>query len=415
VSGPHPPSVSPASVSPALAGPASAGPVSAGPVSVSTASNGTAPSYRADGDLPKVDGVTAAVYEIPTDDPEADGTLAWSSTTLVVAHVTGGGRRGLGYTYAASACKPLIEEQLATAVTGLGVLDSGAALQAMVRAVRNLGRPGLVSCAMSAMETALWDLKGRLLDVPVSRLLGQVRDTVPVYGSGGFTTYDERTASAQLQHWAGNLGIPRVKIKIAESWGTAPGRDLARIAFARQVIGPDVELYVDANGGYTRKQAVRMAHAMSQHDVTWFEEPVSSDDLDGLREVRDQVEPDVTAGEYGYDLPYFARMVDAGAVDCLQIDVTRCGGIIEWLRAAAVAAGRGLQVSGHCAPSLHAHVAAAAPNLRHVEYFHDHSRIEALLFDGALGPAGGALRPDPSWPGLGHELKESDAAPFRTA
>jgi L-alanine-DL-glutamate epimerase-like enolase superfamily enzyme len=366
-------------------------------------------------DFPAVDGVTAAVYEIPTDQPEADGTLAWSSTTLVVARVSGGGRTGLGYTYAASACKPLIEGELAAAVTGHSVLDTGAAWQAMVRAVRNIGRPGLVSYAISAVDTALWDLKATLLGLPVSRLLGAARDEVPVYGSGGFTTYDERAARAQLERWTGELGIPRVKIKIGESWGTEPARDLARIAFARRVIGPDAELYVDANGGYSRKQAVRMARAMADENVTWFEEPVSSDDLDGLREVRDQVTPDVTAGEYGYDLVYFARMVDAQAVDCLQADVTRCGGITEWQRAAAVAAARGLQVSGHCAPNLHAHVAAAVPNLRHLEYFHDHVRIESMLFDGALDPSGGTLRPDPARPGLGLALKESDAAPFRVA
>jgi L-alanine-DL-glutamate epimerase-like enolase superfamily enzyme len=366
-------------------------------------------------DFPVVDGVTATVYEIPTDRPEADGTLAWSSTTLVIAHVTGGGRTGLGYTYGSGACKPLIEGELAAAVTGRGVLDTGAALQAMVRAVRNVGRPGLVSYAISAVETALWDLKGTLLGVPVCSLLGAVRDTVPVYGSGGFTTYDDAAARAQLERWTGDLGIPRVKIKIGESWGTAQARDLARIAFARNVIGQEAELYVDANGGYTRKQAVRMARAMAEHDVTWFEEPVSSDDLDGLREVRDQVDPDVTAGEYGYDLTYFARMVDAQAVDCLQVDVTRCGGITEWLRAAAVAAARGLQVSGHCAPNLHAHVAAAVPNFRHLEYFHDHARIETMLFDGALDPSGGVLRPDPSRPGLGLTLKDANCARYRVA
>jgi L-alanine-DL-glutamate epimerase-like enolase superfamily enzyme len=365
--------------------------------------------------FPVVDGVTATVYEIPTDRPEADGTLAWSSTTLVVAHVTGGGRTGLGYTYGSGACKPLIEGELAAAVTGRGVLDTGAALQAMVRAVRNVGRPGLVSYAISAVETALWDLKGTLLGVPVCSLLGAVRDTVPVYGSGGFTTYDAAAARAQLERWTGDLAIPRVKIKIGESWGTAQARDLARVAFARKVIGPEAELYVDANGGYGRKQAVRMARAMAEHDVTWFEEPVSSDDLDGLREVRDQVDPDVTAGEYGYDLPYFARMVDARAVDCLQVDVTRCGGITEWLRAASVAAARGLQVSGHCAPNLHAHVAAAVPNFRHLEYFHDHARIETMLFDGALDPSGGVLRPDASRPGLGLALKDANCARYRVA
>ncbi|HEY1670457.1 MAG TPA: enolase C-terminal domain-like protein [Trebonia sp.] len=374
----------------------------------------TVPAVTGTG-FPVVDSVTATVYKIATDAPEADGTLAWSSTTLVVAHVTGGGRTGLGYTYGSAACKPLIEGELAAAVAGREVLDTGAALQAMVRAVRNVGRPGLVSYAVSAVETALWDLKGTLLGLPVCSLLGAVRDTVPVYGSGGFTTYDDAAARAQLERWTGDLAIPRVKIKIGESWGTAQARDLARIAFARKVIGPEAELYVDANGGYTRKQAVRMARAMAEHDVTWFEEPVSSDDLDGLREVRDQVDPDVTAGEYGYDLPYFARMVDAQAVDCLQVDVTRCGGITEWLRAAAVAAARGLQVSGHCAPNLHAHVAAAVPNFRHLEYFHDHARIETMLFDGALDPSGGVLRPDRSRPGLGLALKDANCARYRVA
>jgi len=369
----------------------------------------TAPATATD--FPVVDGVTAAVYEIPTDQPEADGTLAWSSTTLVVAQVSGGGRTGLGYTYAAGACKPLIEGELATAITGRGVLDTGAAWQAMVRAVRNIGRPGLVSYAISAVDTALWDLKATLLGLPVSRLLGATRDEVPIYGSGGFTTYDERAARAQLEHWTGELAIPRVKIKIGESWGTEPARDLARIAFAREVIGPDVELYVDANGGYGRKQAVRMAHAMADQDVTWFEEPVSSDDLDGLREVRDQVTPDVTAGEYGYDLVYFARLVDAQAVDCLQVDVTRCGGFTEWQRAAAVAAARGLQVSGHCAPNLHAHVAAAVPNLRHLEYFHDHVRIESLLFDGALDPSGGGRGPPQATAGGGGGRHGTDPPP----
>jgi L-alanine-DL-glutamate epimerase-like enolase superfamily enzyme len=368
-----------------------------------------------DPDFPLVDGVTAAVYEIPTDQPEADGTLAWTKTTLVVVRVTGGGAEGLGYTYAASACKPLIEGELAAAVMGQCVLDTGAAWESMVRAVRNQGRPGLVSCAISAVDTALWDLKAVLLGLPLSRVLGLVRDAVPVYGSGGFTTYAEPAARTQLEHWTGDLGIPRVKIKIGQSWGTEEARDLARIAFARRVIGPDAELYVDANGGYTRKQAVRMGRAMASSAVTWFEEPVSSDDLDGLREVRDQVEPDVTAGEYGYDLPYFGRMVDARAVDCLQADVTRCGGVTEWVRAAAVAAARGLQVSGHCAPNLHAHVAAAVPNLRHLEYFHDHVRIERMLFDGALSPEGGALHPSPSRPGHGLTLKEPNAAPYRTA
>ncbi|MEO8748769.1 MAG: enolase C-terminal domain-like protein [Allobranchiibius sp.] len=362
---------------------------------------------------PTIDAVTAQVYTFPTDQPEADGTLAWSSTTMVLVQIRSGDRTGTGYTYAAGACKTLIDDVLADAVIGRAAMDVNGAWEAMVRQIRNLGRPGLVSCAISAVDTALWDLKGKLLQTPVCRLLGAIHPAVPVYGSGGFTTYDEHATRAQLAQWVGEWELPRVKIKIGESWGNDVARDLSRIALCREVIGADVELFVDANGGYTRKQAIRAGEAMAQYDVRWFEEPVSSDDLVGLKEVRDQLRIDVTAGEYGFDLVYFARMIAAQAVDCLQVDVTRCGGITEWVRVAAVAAAAGLSVSGHCAPNLHAHVAASVPNLRHLEYFHDHVRIEDLIFDGALSPLGGAMHPDQSRPGLGLEFKESAAQPYR--
>ena len=127
----------------------------------------------------------------------------------------------------------------------------------------------------------------------------------------------------------------------------------------RRVVGDGVEVYVDANGGYTAKQAVRVGRRLEDDSgVIWFEEPVSSDDLAGLRHVREQVGLDVAAGEYGYDETYFDRMVGAEAVDCVQADVTRCGGYTSWLRIAAIAAAHGLQISGHCAPQLHSHVAA---------------------------------------------------------
>ena len=221
----------------------------------------------------------------------------------------------------------------------------------MIRAVRNLTRPGMAGYAISAVDVALWDLKAKLLGLPLYRLLGAVRADVPVYGSGGFTAYGEGELREQLSGWISGQHIPRVKIKIGESWGTDEARDLARMRQARETVGGGTELFADANGGYGRKQAIRIMAAAADLDVRWFEEPVSSDDLDGLREVRDAVAADVAAGEYGWDLPYFRRMCAAGAVDCLQADASRCGGITEWLRAAAVAASHGLEVSGHCAPA----------------------------------------------------------------
>jgi L-alanine-DL-glutamate epimerase-like enolase superfamily enzyme len=272
----------------------------------------------------------------------------------------------------------------------------------------------LASYAVAAVDVALWDLKARLLDLPLHRLLGATRTQVPVYGSGGFTSYDSTQLEHQLRGWV-DQGIPRVKIKIGESWGRRPGRDLARMQQSRNLIGDDVELFVDANGGYTRKQAVRVLRAAADLDIRWFEEPVSSDDLVGLREVRDAVDADVTAGEYGTDLYYFRRLCESGAIDCLQVDASRCGGITEWLRTAAVAASFGLEVSGHCAPHLHVPAAASIPNLRHLEWFHDHTRIESMFFDGTLDPRGGTLTPNPEAPGHGLTLRAGDIAEYRVS
>lgn len=361
-----------------------------------------------------VDSLTVAVYTVPTDAPEADGTISWTSTTIVVVTATCHDVVGTGWTYGPAACASVVGDLLASVVTGRDALGVPGAWCAMQRTIRNATRAGVAGYALSAVDVALWDLKARLLGLPVADLFGQVHQSVPIYGSGGFTTYTDEQMTKQLTHWVFDQQIPRVKIKIAQNWGGDERRDLERIATARAVIGPDTQLYVDANGGYQQKQAIRVMRAAQAYNVTWFEEPVSSDDLDGLATVRSLVDADVTAGEYGTDVTYFRRMCAAGAVDCLQIDATRCGGYTEWFRSAAVAASYGLQVSGHCAPHLHAPVAAATPNLRHLEWFHDHVRIENLLFDGTLDPNGGLLTPDRARLGHGLTLRD-DAERYRVA
>jgi L-alanine-DL-glutamate epimerase-like enolase superfamily enzyme len=284
-----------------------------------------------------------------------------------------------------------------------------AAWAAMRHSIRNLGRPGIVSMAIAAVDTALWDLKARVLDVPLVTLLGQVHAGVPVYGSGGFTSYPLDRLERQLGDWARH-GIAAVKMKI----GREPDHDGERVRAARDAIGPRVALFVDANGAYTRKQALAQAETFTEYGVRWFEEPVSSDDLEGLRLLRDRAPAsmDIAAGEYGYDLPYFERMLEAGAVDCLQADASRCAGITEFLRVAALCDARSMPLSAHTAPSLHLHPCAALAATRHLEYFHDHVRIERMLFDGAAVPVAGRLAPDLSRPGLGLEFKRSDAARY---
>jgi L-alanine-DL-glutamate epimerase-like enolase superfamily enzyme len=361
-----------------------------------------------------IEDLACAVYTVPTEQGEADGTAVWQSTTCVTVELTAAGQTGLGYTYGPAGCASVVTDLLQEVIIGRPVFAVAGNWDAMVRRCRNAGRPGLVSMAIAAVDSAGWDLAARLVDMPLASLLGRVHDTVPVYGSGGFTTYDEETLGAQLEHWVSDLGASAVKIKVGESWGARADRDLARAKFARSVVGDGVEVFVDANGGYTRGQAGRMGRAYDDLGVSWFEEPVSSDDLVGLAELRGELATDVAAGEYAYDLAYVNRMCGAHAVDCMQLDVTRIGGITEWRRAAAAAAGYGLDVSGHCAPALHAHVAASVANLRHVEYFHDHARLEPLLFDGVPTVRNGALQLSLDVSGNGLRLKRSDAEQYRT-
>ena len=354
-----------------------------------------------------VEKLEVAAYTIPTDAPEADGTLSWESTTIVVVHAHAAGARGLGYTYGDVSTAKLIESKLAAIVHGADVMSPQAAWAAMVREIRNLGRPGISSMAIAAVDLALWDLKARLLGLPLCKLLGMARDRVPIYGSGGFTAYTIDRLQEQLAGWA-ERGIPRVKMKV----GSAPVNDPDRVGSARQAIGPDTELFVDANGAYSRQQALDLAGRFrSESGVSWFEEPVSSDDLQGLRLVRDNSPAgmQIAAGEYGYDAPYFERMLGAGAIDVLQADVTRCAGITELFRVDAMCRARSMPLSLHCGPSIHLHPGLALEQLVHLEYFHDHVRIEHLLFDGVVNPREGALCPDLGRPGNGLELKRADA------
>ena len=353
-----------------------------------------------------VEGLQASAFTVPTPEPETDGTLEWDATTIVVVEARGDGHAGVGYTYGDAAIATVVQDTLAGVVRGCDVLAPQAAWTAMRDALRNAGWPGIGAMAVSAVDVALWDLKARLLGVALADLLGRVHDAVSVYGSGGFTSLTDRALADQLGEWA-EAGMPRVKVKV----GREPARDLYRLRVARDAVGDDVELMVDANGAFTPAPALREAHRYAAHGVAYLEEPVSSDDLAGLRRVRDGAPAGmaIAAGEYHWSLFDAQRTLEADAVDVLQADVTRCGGITELVRIGALAQARGVPFSAHCAPAISAHVCAAIEPLVHLEWFADHVRVERLLFDGALEPEGGALRPDRSRPGLGIELKRAEA------
>jgi L-alanine-DL-glutamate epimerase-like enolase superfamily enzyme len=360
-----------------------------------------------------VERVDAAAYTVPTEQPESDGTHSWDSTTMVIVQIGAGGRTGIGYTYTNRAAAELIRSALVPVILDRDITTHPALWRDMVRALRNFGTSGIGASAISAVDNALWDLKARLLGVPLVTLLGHVRDSVPVYGSGGFTSQDETRLRRQLEGWV-TEGIRSVKMKV----GLDAQADLHRVELARRTIGDNVELMVDANGAYTRKQALRMAHDFAAQGVNWFEEPVTSDDLRGLRLLRDRVPAgmEVAAGEYGWDMASFRRMLLSGAADVLQPDVTRCMGITGFMAAAALAEAWHIPVSAHAAPAQSLHVCCAVRPMRHIEWFHDHVRVESLLLDGSPRlDRGGTIRPDMGRAGNGLALRRDDAEKYRTS
>ena len=356
-----------------------------------------------------ISSVSARAFRILTDAPEADGTASWDATTLVLVEVESGGLTGIGFSYAAGAAADVVRGKLSEVIEGGEPFDIPRLWQKMVGAVRNMGWRGVCASAISAVDWALWDLKAKLLDLPLTSLLGAERSAVPIYGSGGFTSYGDERLTDQLGSWVETDGCQAVKMKI----GSHPDDDLRRVRVARAAID-GAELYVDANGALSRKKALWFAERFADYNVTWFEEPVSSDDLEGLRLMRDRgpAGMDIAAGEYGYEPFYFRRMLEAGAVDVLQADGTRCCGLTGFLRAAALADAHCIPLSAHTAPALHLHAGCAAPRFKNIEWFHDHVRIEHMLFDGAPIPKGGEIFPDLSRPGLGLVFKAKDAERF---
>jgi L-alanine-DL-glutamate epimerase-like enolase superfamily enzyme len=343
-------------------------------------------------------------YVMPTDAPESDGTLAWDSTTIVVVEVEAAGERGLGYTYGDRAVATFIESELAAVVESADALLPAATWSAMQRQIRNAGRPGVGAMAISAVDIALWDLKARLQDLPLADALPRFHTSVPVYGSGGFTSYSPVRLRAQLEDWM-EAGLPRVKVKV----GRDPEEDPGRLDLCRQVVGPDTELMVDANGAFSPKEALKWASRYAEVGVAYLEEPVSSEDREGLRFVREHGPAGmaIAAGEYEWDLPRLAQL--APCVDIVQADVTRIGGITSMLRVDGICKALQRPFSAHCAPAISAHVCCAMETLEHLEYFHDHVRIERMLFEGTLDPTGGTLEPDRALSGCGLELKREEA------
>jgi L-alanine-DL-glutamate epimerase-like enolase superfamily enzyme len=299
--------------------------------------------------------------------------------------------------------RELIERTLKELLVGQDPLCHEKLWDDMFWRVRGFGRKGLAFCAISAVDIALWDLKGKAFGVPLYRLLGPYTDSVPIYGSGGWTHFTEAELVAEQLGYV-ERGIPRVKMKVAKDFGQAEAEDLRRLAAVRRAVGDGVEVYVDANNGYYAKQAIRLARRFEEYNVGWFEEPVLADDVAGLAAVARAIDLPVATGEHEYTKYGFRELIAQGGADIVQPDVGRVGGVTEWLKVAHLAHAFNLPVAPHAVQLVHLHLACATPNLKVVEYLGVAEEVDRVWYTEFPAPKDGRWSPSPDRHGLGLAL-----------
>jgi L-alanine-DL-glutamate epimerase-like enolase superfamily enzyme len=320
------------------------------------------------------------------------------------------GAEGLGYTYTVgaggAAIRALIVRDLAPLLAGADETRIEALWQRMWWGLHYVGRGGPASFAISAIDTALWDLRARRHGLPLWRLLGGHEPRVPAYAGGIDLQFPLerllRQTEANLQR-----GFRAIKMKVGRP---RLGEDLERVTAMRQLLGPSSPLMVDANMRWSADEAIRASRALAAHDVYWLEEPTLPDDVTGhVRILRDGALP-IAAGENLHTLAEFERLIDAGGVSFPEPDASNCGGVTVWLKVAHLAEARNLPVTSHGVHDLHVHLLAAVPNASYLEV-HGFG-LERFMAEPLPIQDGVAVAPDR--PGHGVELDWKGLEPLRT-
>ena len=353
--------------------------------------------------------VTTTVLSYPHGQPIQDATMppppegAGGRSQLFVHIFTDEPYEGLGIGQASPGVRQVIEAGLKDLLIGQDPFDIEKIWNDMFWRVRGYGRKGVAFCALSAVDIGLWDLKAKALHLPLYKLLGAYTDSVPIYGSGGWTNFSERELVEEMAGYA-EQGIKCVKMKVGKDFGQSEREDLVRLAAVRRALGDDIGIYVAANNGYYPKQAIYMSREFEQYQVGWFEEPVLADDIDGLAQVRDAINIPLATGEHEYTKFGFRSLIGAGAVDIVQPDVGRVGGVTEWLKVAHMAHAFNLPVAPHAVQLVHLHLACATPNLKVVEYMNTTLLGDRVWYTEFPEQRDGMWSPSRNRPGLGLAL-----------
>ena len=365
----------------------------------------------------KIVGLEACTAAIPLKQPATFATRVVRERHFCLVRVRrGDGIEGLGYCYVGSRAGHLatlaVRDLLRDSVVGHGSEQTEGIWEAMYREALLQGRGGLVMRAMSAIDNALWDANARAAGLPLYQYLGAHREgTVPTYASGGYYSRSG-TPSELAQEVESYLkrGFRAVKVKVGR---LSPREDAARLEAARSAIGPDVQLFLDANNAWSdAPTAIAAIRAFEPYAPGWIEEPVMPDEVDMMAAIAQAVDTPVATGEIDYGRWAFKRLLDAGAASILQPDLGVCGGVTEWRRIASMAAAQGVPVAPHSRQESHVHLVASTPNATWLEYFPDDSitNISRVFKTGLEIKDGEAVIPDR--PGFGIELDEEALAAY---
>jgi L-alanine-DL-glutamate epimerase-like enolase superfamily enzyme len=352
----------------------------------------------------RIERAVVKFFDVPTEVPEKDGTLEWQSTGLVTLELYAQNHIGLGYTYADRATSEAIVQHGLPVILGRECGDHFILVEKIKKLCRNLGNSGISAMALSAIDIALWDLRARSLNISIQELLGIRRRNVSFYGSGLFLSNETSELTKQV-HLFKELGIHKFKMKIGEDLEG----DMARVRLVRDLIGKDSDIYVDANGAYNPKAALNIAYQLAKENVSWFEEPITSDDKRGLQYLRNNFpySLQLVAGEYCYQTADVLELLENKAVDVLMVDATRCEGISGMIIASHLARAFNIPFSTHCAPLLHGNIGVSFDNLLISENFYDHYLIERKYFEHQGSYENGKFIPDENQCGFGWKLRKN--------
>lgn len=336
----------------------------------------------------------------------ADATRKVETIGFTLVRITTDkGLVGIGVTYhevGGEAVRDLIVRNMTGKLVGRDPLESDALWHEFFHYLRGVGRKGVTFCALSAVDIALWDLKGKILNIPVHRLLGGDRTRVPVYASGGWTSYTDDQLVAEMQSFAAR-GFKMVKFKVGYAGGTDIRRDVVRVRKVREALGPDIDILVDANNCFDAATAAQLANRIREYDIKLFEEPVFADDIPGLSRFRRATDIPLATGEHEYTKFGVRDLLLAEAADYVQADGARAGGYTEMLKIAGMTQAWNVKFAPHAMENVHLPLVAATPNAPFLERLAMFEEITARVFKNAAVPVDGFMEV-PEAPGLGLEL-----------